>query len=101
MSNTFRESADAVLKRAVAAESPVPGVVAMVTDRTGNVYEGAAGNRQAGGETPMTTEDVFALSSTTKAVTGDIVIPEGAGLCQGGVRAGVFVVLGLCASSAG
>jgi methyl acetate hydrolase len=69
MSNTFREAADAVLKRAVTAESPVPGVVAMVTDRTGNVYEGAAGNRQAGGETPMTTEDVFALSSTTKAVT--------------------------------
>ncbi|HEY5856782.1 MAG TPA: serine hydrolase domain-containing protein [Aldersonia sp.] len=69
MTDTFRASADAVLKRAVTAESPVPGVVAMVTDRTGNIYEGAAGNRRVDDDTAMTTDDVFALFSTTKAIT--------------------------------
>ncbi|ANS31315.1 Beta-lactamase [Rhodococcus opacus] len=69
MKDNFRASADAVLERAVNAASPVPGVVAMVTDRTGNIYEGAAGNRRGDGDTPITTEDVFALFSTTKAFT--------------------------------
>lgn len=42
----------------------------MVTDREGNIYEGAVGVRELGKETPMTTDTVFALFSTTKAITG-------------------------------
>jgi methyl acetate hydrolase len=42
----------------------------MVTDRDGNIYEGAVGVRELGKETPMTTDTVFALFSTTKAITG-------------------------------
>ena len=66
---TLREAEDAVLDRVVEADAPVAGVVAMVTDRDANVYEGAAGARRLGGPDPMTPDTVFALFSTTKAVT--------------------------------
>ena len=46
-----------------------PGVVAMATDRRANFYEGAAGKRVMGGA-DMTTDSVFAIFSTTKAITG-------------------------------
>ncbi len=65
----FTADADAVLDRTVHAEAPVAGVVAMVTDRHGEVYEGAAGERRLGSGVEMTTDTVFALFSTTKAVT--------------------------------
>ena len=52
----------------------VPGVVAMITDRDGNLYEGSAGERAAGSGVPMTTDSVFALFSTTKAITGTAVL---------------------------
>jgi methyl acetate hydrolase len=70
----FAREADAILERAVRAEAPVAGVVAMVTDRDGTVYEGAAGSRRLGGEQAMTTDTVFALFSTTKAVTATAVL---------------------------
>jgi methyl acetate hydrolase len=69
MTQEFTHEADAVLDRAVRAEVPVAGVVAMATDRDGNIYEGAAGVRRLGGDAAMTTDDVFALFSTTKAIT--------------------------------
>ncbi|GAC49273.1 serine hydrolase domain-containing protein [Gordonia aichiensis] len=66
---TLTRSEDAVLKSAIDAEAPVAGVVAMVTDRRGNIYEGAAGKRRIDGDAAITTDDVFALFSTTKAIT--------------------------------
>jgi methyl acetate hydrolase len=69
MTQEFAHDADAVLDRAVRAEAPVAGVVAMVTDRDGVVYEGTAGTRRLGGDDAMTTDTVFALFSTTKAIT--------------------------------
>lgn len=65
----FGRRADEILKRAVEADAPVAGVVAMLTDRTGNVYEGAAGKRVLGGDQEMTLDTVFAIFSTTKAIT--------------------------------
>lgn len=65
----FGKSADAILQRAVDADAPVAGVVAMLTDRTGNVYEGTAGKRVLGGDQEMTPDTVFAIFSTTKAIT--------------------------------
>lgn len=41
----------------------------MVTDRDGNIYEGAAGVRRMGTDDAITTDDVFAIFSTTKAIT--------------------------------
>jgi methyl acetate hydrolase len=55
----------------VVSGSPrVPGVVAIATDRGGNIYEGAAGKRVLGQEADMTPDTVFAIFSTTKAITG-------------------------------
>src|SRR5262249_60984619 len=51
-----------------------PGVVAMGTARTGNIYEGAAGKRELGKDEPMATDSVFAIFSTTKALTGTCIM---------------------------
>lgn len=70
--NALKDVLDKVLDKAVGRAGGVPGVVAMITDREGNIYEGAAGVRELGKETPMTTDTVFALFSTTKAITGTV-----------------------------
>ena len=74
MSTDLKPSADAILQRAVSGEQRVPGVVAMATDRHGTIYEGAAGQRVLGQGAEMTTDSVFAIFSTTKAVTGTAVL---------------------------
>lgn len=61
---------DTVLAQATQRHGGVPGVVAMATDRQGNFYEGAAGTRELGQDRPMETDAVFAIFSTTKALTG-------------------------------
>mgnify|MGYP001763573542 CR=1 FL=1 len=50
----FRDNADAILTAATQGDARVPGVVAMVTDRDGNVYEGAAGVRNIAEPAEMT-----------------------------------------------
>lgn len=70
MTQAIRDAADAVLAYTVQRAGGAPGVVAMVTDRTGNVYEGAAGRRELGQDQPMTVDTVMAIFSTTKAITG-------------------------------
>lgn len=60
---------DDILNHTVSTKPGVPGVVAMVTNRDGNLYEGAAGLRRLDRPEPMTTDSVFALFSTTKAIT--------------------------------
>ncbi len=52
----------------------VPGVVAMVTDRNHNIYEGSAGARSLATGEPMTLDTVFAIFSTTKAIGGTAVM---------------------------
>ena len=66
----FKANADGILDRLVHANPGVPGVVAMATDRQSNIYEGAAGKRRLDRDAPMTTDTVFAIFSTTKAITG-------------------------------
>ncbi|WP_287187473.1 serine hydrolase [Rhodovulum sp.] len=63
---------DGVTQREMAARAP--GVVAMLTDRQGNVYEGARGMRDLATGTAMTTDMVFAIFSTTKAIGGTAVL---------------------------
>ncbi len=70
MSNKLQTSLDGVLQMCAGRHGGVPGVVAMATDRNSNIYEGAAGVRQLGGDTAMTTDSVFAIFSTTKALVG-------------------------------
>jgi len=67
MGKDLRSACDGILQKTATG---VPGVVAMITDRSGNIYEGAAGKRSLGGSQPMTTDSIFAIYSTTKAITG-------------------------------
>jgi methyl acetate hydrolase len=66
----FKTAADAVLAQTVHRHGGAPGIVAMATDAQRNFYEGAAGSRELGKAAPMTTDSVFAIFSTTKALTG-------------------------------
>src|SRR5262249_57079027 len=58
---------DALLGRAVDA-GDVPGVVAMATDRTGVIYEGAFGKRVLGQPAAMTADTVVWIASMSKAL---------------------------------
>lgn len=60
---------DAVLKRVTEGPARVPGVVAMVTDRERDIWQGAAGDRRLG-DGAMSLDTVFAIFSTTKAIAG-------------------------------
>jgi len=74
MSDSLKSACDKVLERVVSGSPRVPGVVAMVTDREANIYEGAAGERVLGSGKAMTTDSVMAIFSTTKAITGTAVM---------------------------
>ena len=74
MNAKLKADCDTVLDYSVSRAGGVPGVVAMATDRNGNIYEGAAGVRELGGETAMTTDSVMLMASCTKAVTGAAVM---------------------------
>jgi methyl acetate hydrolase len=61
-------SIDQLLERAC-AEGVVPGVVAMVADKDGVIYDGAAGRLRVGDGAPATTDTMFRIASMTKALT--------------------------------
>ncbi len=69
MSN-MAAAADAVLNGVVSGSPRVPGVVALATNREGNIYEGAAGVRSLDNGAAMTTDTICAIFSTTKAIAG-------------------------------
>jgi methyl acetate hydrolase len=81
MSHALKTALDAVLANAVDSAGGAPGVVAMVTDRTDNLYEAAYGLRALGSAQPMTLDSVMLMASCTKAITGVAVmqlVEEGA-----------------------
>ncbi|KAK9474192.1 beta-lactamase/transpeptidase-like protein [Dipodascopsis tothii] len=67
----LQTAADALLASATSTgdhSTLVPGIVAIVTDASGDVYTGAAGVRTLGEAEPMTLDSTFCLFSTTKAI---------------------------------
>jgi methyl acetate hydrolase len=74
MDNDLRSACDGILQRVASGKDRVPGVVAMITDRSANTYEGAAGERVLGSGHLMTPDTVFAIFSTTKAIAGTSVL---------------------------
>ena len=70
MKQGFNQAADAVLQGTVTRANGVPGVIAMATNRSENIYEGAFGKRDLSQAAAMTTDTVMAIFSCTKAVTG-------------------------------
>lgn len=61
-----------LLQDIVSSTPGVPGVSAVVTNKTENIYVGAAGKRTLGGDVDMTPDSVCAIFSTTKAITGTV-----------------------------
>src|SRR5215213_8119067 len=61
-------SIDRVLADAVRG-GEVPGVVAMVTDRNGVIYQGAFGVADVSSRRPLTLDAIFRIASMTKPVT--------------------------------
>jgi methyl acetate hydrolase len=59
------DTIDAVLQAAVTSGA-VPNVTAMIADREGTIYEGAAGPRVAGGEEPVSADTHYRIMSMTK-----------------------------------
>lgn len=74
MSEKLASAVDSIVQRVsqgpVSGEGRVPGVVAGVTDRNDDIYLGASGVRDLSEDTAMTTDTVFNIWSTTKAITG-------------------------------
>ncbi|ABU58634.1 serine hydrolase domain-containing protein [Roseiflexus castenholzii] len=66
---SLKERVDGLLSAAV-ERGDVPGVVAVVVDREGVVYEGAFGKRNLATGEPMTLDTVCWIASMTKAITG-------------------------------
>lgn len=64
----MKAALDTILSQAAEAGT-VPGVVALVGDRAGTLYEGAFGKRSTAGDTPMSADTVAWIASMTKAVT--------------------------------
>jgi methyl acetate hydrolase len=65
---SLEQNVDALLRRGAEA-GDVPGVIAMVANRDGTLYEGAFGKRVLGQSTPMTLDTVVWIASMTKALT--------------------------------
>jgi methyl acetate hydrolase len=65
----LKERIDGLLGAAV-ERGDVPGVVAVVVDRKGVLYEGAFGKRNLTTGAPMTPDTVCWIASMTKAITG-------------------------------
>ena len=74
MGNDVRNACDGILQRVTTDRVRVPGVVAMITDRSANIYEGTAGARVLGSDQAMTLDSVFAIFSTTKPIAGTAIL---------------------------
>ena len=64
-----KNSYDEILKSGI-GNAAAPGAAAIVVNRDGVIWEGAAGERVANSGTAMTTDTVGAIFSMTKAITG-------------------------------
>jgi methyl acetate hydrolase len=73
MSTITRSRIDEVLEQAV-ANAAVPSVAAIVADRDGIVYEGAAGPRVAGKDDPVSVDSHYRMMSMTKIATTTVAL---------------------------
>ena len=73
MTTITRSGLDQVLERAV-ADGAVPNVAAIAADRSGIIYEGAAGPRVAGEEAPVSVDSHFRVMSMTKMVATTVAL---------------------------
>lgn len=72
MFNEFKSILDEILQKAIDKSPGIPGVAAVIVNENGTVYEGATGKRRLGSDMDMTIDSVYAIQSTTKAITGTV-----------------------------
>lgn len=72
MHSLTRNTLDHILQKNTEQPGGTPGIVAMVTNQTGNIYEGCAGVRELGKPQPMSLDTVFGIFSCTKALTATV-----------------------------
>lgn len=68
LSDEGKESITAWLQEA-AENTRIPGMVALVVNRDGILYQGSFGQRDVGRDLPMTDDTIFRIASMTKPVT--------------------------------
>ncbi|MDL9936752.1 serine hydrolase domain-containing protein [Gordonia sp. ABSL1-1] len=68
------EAAQSALDAAVTGTDRVPGVVAGITTAASTIHLGAAGRNAIGADTPIGTDAVFGIFSTTKALTATVAL---------------------------
>ncbi len=68
---TLAESGSALARQLAAAveRGDTPGVVALLVDRDGVLYEGCAGKLDVAGNLPMRSDAIFRIASMTKPIT--------------------------------
>ena len=74
MNSALKTAADTVLAYTTGRAGGAPGVVALATNRSANIFEGCAGVRELGQPQAMSLDSVMAIFSTTKSVTGTAVM---------------------------
>jgi methyl acetate hydrolase len=73
LSNQGKTEIDRYLQDAVQTTS-IPGMVALVVDKNGIVYEKAFGLMDKANKKPMSTDTIFRLASMTKAITSTAIM---------------------------
>lgn len=76
MNVQLNQSLDTILQNTVQGRNAVAGVVAGVTDRDKVLYLNHAGLRDLDTQTAMSNDSVFAIFSTTKAITTTIALQQ-------------------------
>lgn len=76
MKQQLQQCIDPILNKIITGDRPVAGVVAGVTDQHGELYLNHAGERDITSHTAMTNDSVFAIFSTTKAITTTIALQQ-------------------------
>ena len=76
MKQQLQQILDPILDQVVNSSHPVAGVVAGVTNRDETLYLNHAGERDISTHTAMTDKSVFAIFSTTKAITTTVALQQ-------------------------
>ncbi|WP_312969555.1 serine hydrolase domain-containing protein [Acinetobacter gerneri] len=76
MKQQLQQILDPILDQVVNSSHPVAGVVAGVTNRDETLYLNHAGERDISTHTAMTDDSVFAIFSTTKAITTTVALQQ-------------------------
>lgn len=76
MKQQLQQILDPILDQVVKSSHPVAGVVAGVTNKDETLYLNHAGERDISTHTAMTDDSVFAIFSTTKAITTTVALQQ-------------------------